>query len=87
MKKLLLTLPLALMLAACDTPTQSTLTGAAVGAAAGAAVSGSGDKVTGALIGGAAGAAAGNYLGRSANQPGQCVYENASGGRYIAACP
>ncbi|WP_226779277.1 glycine zipper 2TM domain-containing protein [Oceaniglobus trochenteri] len=85
MKRLLLTLPLIAGLAACDTPTQSTLTGTALGAAAGAAVSGSGDKVTGALIGGAAGAAAGNYIGR-ANQPGQCVYQYPNGQRYTAAC-
>jgi uncharacterized protein YcfJ len=87
MKKFLLILPLAASLAACDTPQQSTLTGAAAGAALGATVSGGDDRVVGALIGGAAGAAAGNYLGRSANQSGQCVYQYPNGQRYTAACP
>lgn len=85
MNKMFLALPLLAALAACDTPTQSALTGAAVGAASGAAISGGGDKVQGALIGGAIGAAAGNYIGRT-NQPGQCVYQYPNGQRYTAAC-
>ncbi len=85
MKKLLMIIPLIAVVAACDTPNQSALTGAALGAAAGAAVSGKDDKIVGALIGGAAGAAAGNYIGRT--QSGQCVYENSQGQRYTAACP
>ncbi|WP_299564905.1 glycine zipper 2TM domain-containing protein [uncultured Sulfitobacter sp.] len=85
MKKLIMILPFAGLVAACDTPGQSALTGAALGAATGAAVSGDDDKVVGALIGGAAGAAAGNYIGRT--QSGQCVYQNPQGQRYTAACP
>ncbi|UWR22766.1 glycine zipper 2TM domain-containing protein [Sulfitobacter sp. S190] len=85
MKKFLMMLPVVAFVAACDTENQSTLTGAAVGAAAGAAVSGDDDRVVGALIGGAAGAAAGNYIGRANN--GQCVYQNPNGTRYTAACP
>ncbi|TMM52818.1 glycine zipper 2TM domain-containing protein [Sulfitobacter sabulilitoris] len=85
MKKFLIALPMMALLAACDTPTQSTLTGAAAGAAVGAAVSGDDDKVVGALIGGAAGAAAGNYIGRT--QAGACVYQRPDGSRYTASCP
>ncbi|WP_299876581.1 glycine zipper 2TM domain-containing protein [uncultured Sulfitobacter sp.] len=87
MKKLLIAVPLIAALAACTEggPNQSALTGAALGAAAGAAVSGGDDRVAGALIGGAAGAAAGNYLGRT--QSGQCIYQNSAGQRYRAACP
>lgn len=85
MKKFLMALPMIAALAACDTQTQSTLTGAAAGAALGAAVSGDDDKVAGALIGGAAGAAAGNYVGRT--QAGACVYQRPDGSRYTAACP
>ncbi|NCO21715.1 MAG: glycine zipper 2TM domain-containing protein [Rhodobacterales bacterium] len=85
MYKLFLALPLLAGLAACDTPTQSTLTGTALGAAAGVAVSGRDDRVVGALVGGATGAAIGNYIGRS-SVPGQCVYQYPNGQRYTAAC-
>ncbi|QUJ75893.1 glycine zipper 2TM domain-containing protein [Sulfitobacter albidus] len=85
MKKILIALPMMAALAACDTPNQAALTGAALGAATGVAVSGDDDKVVGALVGGAAGAAAGNYIGRANN--GQCVYQNSAGQRYTAACP
>ncbi|MGB7240826.1 MAG: glycine zipper 2TM domain-containing protein [Sulfitobacter sp.] len=85
MRKFLLVLPMLSMLVACDTQTQSTLTGAAAGAAIGAAVSNDDDRVAGALIGGAAGAAAGNFVGRT--QSGSCVYQRPDGSRYTAACP
>jgi len=85
MKKLLLVLPVVGALAACETQTQSSVTGAAAGAALGAVVSGDDDKTKGAVLGGLAGAAAGAYLGRGKN--GQCVYQNSAGQRYTAACP
>ncbi len=85
MKKLFLALPMVAALAACNDPQTSTLAGAAVGAAAGAAVSGDDDKVVGALVGGAAGAAAGSYIGRT--QTGDCIYQRPDGTRYNAACP
>jgi len=85
MYKIILALPLLVTLSACETTTQSTLGGAALGALAGSAVSGSGDKTKGAVVGGLVGAAAGNYIGRS-NQPGQCVYQYPNGQRYTAAC-
>jgi len=72
-------------LSACETRQQSTLTGAAAGAALGATVSGPGDQLVGALIGGAAGAAAGNYIGGT-NTPGQCLYQYPNGQQYTAAC-
>ncbi len=85
MKKLLLILPLIGAISACETQNQSTLGGAAAGAALGTVVSGDGDRAKGAVLGGLAGAAAGAYLGRGAN--GQCVYQNSVGQRYTAACP
>ncbi|KZY51260.1 glycine zipper 2TM domain-containing protein [Sulfitobacter sp. KE29] len=87
MKKFLIAIPMIAGLAACDgtTSNQGALTGAALGAATGAAVSGGDDKVQGAIIGGLAGAAAGNYIGQT--QSGKCVYQNANGQRYTAACP
>ena len=86
MRKILLSVPLIAALAACaDDQQTSTLAGAALGAAAGAAVSGEDDKVVGAIVGGAAGAAAGSYIGRT--QSGACVYQRPDGTRYTAACP
>ena len=85
MYKLLVALPLMLGLAACETQGQSTLLGAATGAAIGRTVSGPGDKTLGTLVGGAAGAIAGNLIGRT-NTPGECLYEAANGQRYRARC-
>lgn len=88
MKKALLALPLVTALAACETPEQSALAGAAAGAAIGSAVSADNDRLQGAVVGGAvgaaAGAAAGTYVGRS--QGGDCVYQRPDGTRYVAAC-
>ncbi len=88
MKKALLALPMIAALAACETPEQSALAGAAAGAAIGSAVSADNDRLEGAVVGGAvgaaAGAAAGTYVGRS--QGGDCVYQRADGTRYVARC-
>lgn len=88
MKKAILMLPVAAVLAACETTggDRSTLTGAAAGAAIGAAVADDDNRLEGAVIGGAAGAAAGNLIGR-ANSPGDCVYRDQFGNRYVAECP
>ncbi|MGR3540617.1 MAG: glycine zipper 2TM domain-containing protein [Hasllibacter sp.] len=85
MKQIILASAGALALAACDTPQQGALTGAALGAATGVAVSGEDDREQGLILGALAGAAAGNFIGRT--QSGQCVYRNASGGTFVAACP
>ncbi|TRD22749.1 membrane lipoprotein lipid attachment site-containing protein [Palleronia caenipelagi] len=87
MKKFLIALPLVALVAGCQSGgnNQGALTGAALGAATGLAVSGDDDRAAGALVGAAVGAAAGNYIGQNNN--GQCVYENANGQRYTAACP
>ena len=74
------------LLAACDTPTNSALAGAATGAAIGAAVSGDDDRLAGAAIGGTLGAIAGDYIGRT-QDPARCRYRDAYGREYIAACP
>ena len=78
-------------LVGCTTTDRDTAVGAGVGglggAAIGAAITGDAE---GALIGGAIGAAggavAGNVIGRS-SRPGDCVYRDRSGRRYVAACP
>lgn len=84
MTRLLLALPLLGALAACVTQEQRMLTGAAVGMAAGAAVSSDEDRMKGALIGGAVGLAAGTLIGRDTS--GRCVYQRPDGSRYVGAC-
>lgn len=87
MNRLIFTLPLALVLAACQTTSDQTVaTGALTGAAVGAIASDKGDKLEGALLGGAAGAAVGSLVGQ-ANQPQQCIYRYPDGRSYRAACP
>ncbi len=88
MKKTILAIPVLAVTAACETTTtgQSTWTGAAAGAAIGAAVADDDKRLEGAIVGGAAGAAAGNLIGR-ANNPGDCIYRDQNGNRYVAACP
>ena len=88
MRKVLLFIPALAILAGCETlpGDRSTQTGAAAGALIGAAVADSDDRLEGAILGGAAGAVAGNLIGR-ANSPGDCVYEDANGNRYVADCP
>lgn len=84
MHKIFLTLPLIAAVSACATQDQNTIAGTLGGAAAGYALDDN-DRGRGALVGAAAGAIAGNYLGRTAG--GNCVYQNADGSRYTAACP
>lgn len=84
MKRILLLLPLLGLLAACETQEQRMLTGAAVGMAAGAAVSSDEDRMKGALIGGALGLAAGTLIGRDTS--GRCIYQRSDGSRYAGPC-
>jgi len=84
MKRYLLIVPMALSLAACETQDQTTLASTAAGAAIGAAVTNH-NPVQGAAIGGIVGLGAATLL-RPANTPGQCVYRDYYGRRYIAAC-
>ncbi|OYX45139.1 MAG: hypothetical protein B7Z02_02530 [Rhodobacterales bacterium 32-67-9] len=87
MKTLMLAIPLVSIVAACETPEERAVgTGALAGAALGAAVADDGDRAEGALIGGAAGAVVGGLIGQ-AQQPGDCVYQDRYGNRYVAACP
>lgn len=87
MKHTIVLLIAGLGLAACvPAADQATLGGAATGAALGALVSDSDDRVEGAIIGGAVGAVAGNLIGR-ANTANDCVYQDANGRRYVARCP
>lgn len=86
MVRFALVLPVIGLLAACDTPTNSALAGAATGAAVGAAVSGDDDRLAGAAIGGTIGAIAGDYIGRTQDVT-RCRYRDAYGREYIAACP
>lgn len=63
---------------------QAALTGAAAGAALGAAVNDD-DRLEGAVVGGALGAVAGTLIGQ-ASTPGNCVYRDAYGNRFVAPC-
>lgn len=88
MKKAFLIFPILSVAAACDTPIadRSTTTGAAIGGVIGAAVADDDDRLEGAIVGAAAGGLAGNLIGR-ANNPGDCVYQDQYGNRYVADCP
>lgn len=86
MRKLILVFPL-LGLAACVEADQPTVAGATVGAVAGAAIADDDDRLEGAAVGAVVGGLAGNLLGRSQNNPGQCVYEDRFGNRYVDDCP
>lgn len=85
MPKFIYVLPFVFGVAACETPQQTAFAGAATGAALGAAASKDGNKVQGAALGGAVGLVAGSLIGK-ANTPGQCVYRDAYGRQYVAAC-
>lgn len=85
MKKLLMILSVGIALAGCQTKDQTTLASTAAGAAIGAAIDDD-NALRGAAIGGAVGLAAGTLLGRSANNPEQCVYQDRFGQRYVADC-
>lgn len=75
----------ALLLTACETAEQNAALGALGGAAVGAAVSSDKDRTVGALTGAAVGVAASTLIG-PAQQPGQCVYRNQYGERFLAPC-
>ncbi len=77
-----------LALAGCQTPNQDIVAPAAVGGLGGAAIGAAvGGDVQGALIGGAVGAAGGALVGAATSRPGECVYRDGRGQRYVASCP
>ena len=84
MKSILLMLPVAALVAGCQTPEQNTLAGAAAGAALGSVVADDDDRMEGAIIGGIAGAAAGSLIGR--NDQGQCIYRRSDGTTFTGPC-
>lgn len=86
MRKLLLILPLACGLAACQPTDQNVTTGALTGAAVGAIASDKGDRLEGAALGAVAGGATGALVS-AASQPKQCLYTYPDGRTYRAACP
>lgn len=85
MKKVILSIPFLIAIAAC-TPTQQ---GAAIGGVGGAAIGAAvaDDDLEGAVIGGAAGAIAGALIGRASEGSNRCVYRDQYGRQYTAACP
>jgi Glycine zipper 2TM domain len=86
MNKFLMMIPLlTLGLAGCQTEGQNAAVGALGGAALGAAVSGSDDRLAGAALGAAAGVAASTLI-RPANSQGQCTYRDQYGRTFLAAC-
>jgi hypothetical protein len=86
MKNLLILLAVVISLAACSQTERGAAIGGLGGAAVGAAVASPGVRAEGALIGGAVGALAGALIGR-ASEPGDCLYRDRYGRRYIARCP
>ncbi|WP_246160126.1 glycine zipper domain-containing protein [Aureimonas fodinaquatilis] len=75
-------------LAGCQAPSQDIVAPAAVGGLGGAAIGAAvGGDLQGALIGGAIGAGAGALLGAATSRPGECVYRDGRGQRYVARCP
>ncbi len=86
MRKYLLIVP-AVALTACVETNEGTVAGATVGGIAGAALADDGDRFEGAALGAGVGAVAGTLLGRSQQRPDECVYQDAYGQRYVAACP
>ncbi len=84
MRKYLILLPIAILLAGCEDLNQQQLVGTTGGAAIGAIVS-PGNPIKGALIGSAIGLAAGTFMGQDAN--GRCIYQRTDGSRYLATCP
>lgn len=84
MKKFLLILPIAALMAGCQTAEQNTMAGAAAGAALGSVVADDDDRLEGAVIGGIAGAAAGSLIGR--NTQGECIYRRSDGSTFTGPC-
>ncbi|WP_185983550.1 glycine zipper domain-containing protein [Aureimonas mangrovi] len=75
-------------LAGCQGVDRNIAAPAAIGGLGGAAIGGAiGGDVEGALIGAGVGAAAGALVGAATNRPGECVYRDGRGQRYVAACP
>jgi len=85
MKPIFLVLPLVIATSGCIANDPSAVGGGLAGAAIGAAVSDDGDRVEGAVIGAGIGALAGHLIGR-ASTPGDCVYQDQYGRRYVARC-
>ena len=81
MRKFLLILPLTALIAGCQTQGQTTIAGAAAGAALGSVVAGDDNRLEGAVI---AGAAAGSLLGQDTQ--GRCVYRRNDGSKFVADC-
>lgn len=85
MKKILIVLATAGMLAACTTAERTATIGAAAGGAIGAATSGT---IGGAAIGAFVGGAGGYLLGRAADRgDGYCEYRSRSGTVFYDRCP
>lgn len=84
MKRIIFALGLVVLVAGCTATERGAVIGGATGAAVGAAVAD--DTATGAIVGGAVGATAGALIGR-ASEPGQCIYRDEYGERYVAPCP
>lgn len=79
---------LTLGLAACQSVDSNVAVPAAVGGLGGAAIGQAvGGNTQSTLIGAGIGAAAGALVGAASNRPGECVYRDGRGNRYVAACP
>lgn len=82
MRNILFALGMTAALAGCTTAESDALVGGAVGAGAGALITG---DAGGAIVGGVVGAASGVLIGK-ATRRGYCVYRNSRGQLYEARC-
>ncbi len=75
-------------LAGCQGVDRGVALPAAVGAGGGALIGQAiGRDTSSTLIGAGVGAAAGALVGAASNRPGECVYRDSRGQRYVASCP
>lgn len=81
-------LGLAILLAGCNTSSQSqrTVGGAAIGAGSGALIGAAAGGGRGAAVGAMAGGVAGALIGR-ATTPNDCIFQDRNGRRFTGPCP
>jgi hypothetical protein len=85
MKKLAFVIAVTATLAACTSMEKGAALGTAGGAAVGMAAGG-GSNARNAFVGGAAGAVVGALIGKAAEHPGYCLYQDRTGRVFEARC-
>ncbi|MBN9066483.1 MAG: hypothetical protein J0H60_08420 [Rhizobiales bacterium] len=85
MKKLAFAIVVAASLTGCTSMERGAALGTAGGAAVGMAAGG-GSNARNAFVGGAAGAVVGALIGKAAEHPGYCLYQDRNGRVFEARC-